>query len=84
MQVIECWDVQVWDGGDRHNHKFFLRSEKEAKKWKEKNQYDYIAKKTITIFDSFEEALENDLVEVRKRTLAKLSPLEKQALGIRE
>lgn len=24
MKVIECWDVQEWDGGDRNNHSYYI------------------------------------------------------------
>ena len=84
MQTIECWDVAVWDGGDRHNHKFYVASEEEAKKWKEKNKYDFIQKRTFVIFDTVEEAEDNDLATVRKRLLSKLTTIEKRALGIYE
>lgn len=86
MKTIEYYDIEVWDGGDRHNRKFSVASEHEAKKWKEakENRYDTYTKHTLVVFDTLEEAMENDLASVRKRLLAKLTPLEKQALGIRE
>lgn len=84
MKSIEYWDIEVWDGGDRHNRKFSVATESEAKKWLLKNKYDQVVKHSLTVFDTLEEAMENDLASVRKRLLAKLSPLEKQALGIKE
>lgn len=84
MLEIECYSIEVWDGGDRHNHKFYVKTEEEAKRWKKENQYDSYHKKTFTIFDTIEEARENDLAAVRRRVIAKLSPIERRALGISE
>ena len=84
MKSIEYWDIEVWDGAERHNRKFSVASESEAKRWLVANKYDNIIKHTLTVFDTLEEAMENDLAAVRKRLLTKLSPLEKQALGIKE
>lgn len=84
MQTLEYWDIEVWDGGDRHNRKFSVADEVEADKWIKTHKYDIKVKHTLTVFDTLEEAMENDLVSVRKRLLAKLTPLEKQALGIKE
>lgn len=30
-RIIECFDVQQWDGGDRTNHYCFMANEKDAK-----------------------------------------------------
>lgn len=84
MIEIECYSIEVWDGGDRHNHKFYVKSEAEAKKWKEKNPHDYYHKKTFIVFDTLEEAEANDLATVRKNVIARLSTIERRALGITE
>ncbi len=81
MQVIECYSICVWDGGDRHNHKFYVKSEDEAKKWKAKNKYDEYYKVTLCVFETLEEAAENDTKKLRERALAKLDPMERKALG---
>ncbi len=81
MQVIECYSIMVWDSGERHNHRFYVASEAEAKKWKQQNKYDEYSKQTIVVFDSLEEAKENETSKVRERALAKLTELERKALG---
>jgi hypothetical protein len=80
MQVIKCFSIEVWDGGSMHNHKFYVASEEEAKKWKAKNTYDTYYAKTF-VFDTLEEATENDTKKVKARALAKLTEIERQALG---
>ncbi len=82
MVTIECWSIEVWDGGSMHNHKFFVASEEEANKWKAENKFDAIVKKTFVIFDTIEEAKHNDLAAVRKRVIEKLTPLERRAMGV--
>ena len=82
MLCINCWAVEVWDGGDRHNLKFYVKTKEEAEKWKVKNPHDFIHEKNFIIFDTIEEAQENDLAKVRERVLAKLSPIERKALGL--
>jgi hypothetical protein len=71
----------VWDGGSNHNHKFYVATEEEAKRWMEKNKYDYIRPFNFTVFDTIEEAADNDIAKVKERALAKLSTMERKALG---
>jgi hypothetical protein len=81
MRTIDCWSIRVWDGADRHNHKFYVASYDEAAKWLEQNKYDTVEMATIVVFDDLNEAMENDLKLVKDRTLAKLTPLERRSLG---
>lgn len=83
MQVIECWEVLYWDGADRHNHGFYLASEEDANKFKETNKYDMVKKKTIIIFDTLEEQKTHNVEALKKSALAKLTALERQALGFK-
>jgi hypothetical protein len=82
MKTIECWSIEVWDGCDRCNHKFYVATEEEAKKWMENNSYDRIEKKTFVIYDTLGEAIDNDLATIKQRVIAKLTPLERRAMGV--
>lgn len=82
MQQLEVYDIQVWDGGDRHNHKFFLSNKAEAQKYVEKNRYDRFDTRVLIIFDTLEEAGENELKLVRERVIAGLTHLERRAMGV--
>lgn len=81
MQVISCWDVQVWDGADRCNHKFFVATKNEAEIWTKANTYDSIHERKFEIYDTVEEYLEGTSKETKARALAKLTPIERKALG---
>lgn len=82
MQVIECWSVCVWDGGDRSNHAFYITSDKEKDKYLAENKYDSAYAQTIVIFDTLAEMEEHSTKKTRERALAKLTALERKALGV--
>ncbi len=81
MQILKLYDVQSWDGGDRHNHKFYLTSKAEADKYMLGNKYDAVYEKTIEVFDTLEEWKEWNTGKVKERALSKLTPEERRALG---
>lgn len=84
MRIIKCWDIQVWDGGDRCNHKYFVFSEEAALEWKKNNRFDSIYEREFIIFDNLEEIKKHASGEARKRALAKLTNEDKFALGIKD
>lgn len=81
MQVLKLYSVQVWDGGDRHNHRFFLTSKAEADRYIKDNKYDTVFEQTIEIFDTLEEWKEWNTGKVKERALSKLTAEERRALG---
>ena len=83
MQIIKCWDIQVWDGGDRHHHKYYVATKKAAEQWKEKNKYDSIYEQEFVILDDLNEVEAYKNGELRKRALAKLTAEEKVVLGLK-
>lgn len=84
MKIIECWDIQVWDGGDRHYHKHYVATKEAADAWKAKHQFDNVSKLRLVIFDNMDELNDYELGEARKRALAKLTAEDKIALGIND
>ncbi len=83
MQVIKCWDIQVWDGGDRHNHKYYVSTKEAADEWIARNKYDTVFEKEFVILDSWDELQAYKDGELRKRALAKLTDAEKVVLGLK-
>lgn len=83
MKTFTCWDIQVWDGGDRCNHKFYVASAVEANRWKQLNKFDNVDQREFEIFDSIEEYKESRSEETRQRALAKLTLVERRALGFK-
>lgn len=83
MQIIKCWDIQVWDGGERHNHKYFVATKEAADQWMAKNTYDSVWEREFIILDNFAELEEYRNGEMRKRALAKLTEEDKKVLGLK-
>lgn len=83
MQIIKCWDIQVWDGGERHNHKYYVATKEAADKWLEKNTYDSVWEKEFVILDSFAELEIYRNGQMRQRALAKLTEEDKIVLGLK-
>ena len=83
MQIIKCWDIQVWDGGERHNHKCYVATKEAADQWMKKNTYDSVWEREFVILDSFAELEEYRNGEMRKRALAKLTEEDKKVLGLK-
>ena len=83
MQIIKCWDIQVWDGGERHNHKYYVATKEAADQWMAKNKFDSVWEKEFVILDSFAELEEYRNGEMRKRALAKLTEEDKKVLGLK-
>ena len=83
MKIIKCWDIQVWDGGDRHNHKYYVATKEAADAWMAKNKYDTVWEKEFIILDSWDELQDYQDGELRKRALAKLTAEERVVLGLK-
>lgn len=83
MKIIKCWDIQVWDGGDRHNHKYYVATKEAADEWKFRNKFDEVYEKEFVILDSWDELEEYKNGELRKRALAKLTEEERIVLGVK-
>lgn len=83
MKMVNCWDIHQWYGGDFYNHKFYVSNEHIAEDWVKIYQYDKFYSKELIIFESIQEIKDYLNGELRKSALAKLTPEEKMALGIK-
>lgn len=83
MKIIKCWDIQVWDGGDRHNHKYYVATKEAADAWVANNKYDMVYEHEIVILDDLAEVEAYKNGELRKRALAKLTEEDKIVLGLK-
>ena len=83
---IDCYEVTESDGGGMFsNHLAYVSSQAladqlvaKSKGWRSASKYT----KLITIFDTMEEIEANSKSNLRKSALAKLTMLEKEALGL--
>jgi hypothetical protein len=83
MKILKVWDIQVWDGGGRHNHKYYVATKQAADAWKADNKFDEIYEKEFVILDSLEELKDYESGQLRKQALAKLTEAEKKVLGLK-
>ena len=83
MKIIKCWDIQVWDGGDRHNHKYYVADKETADEWVATHKHDLAYEKQFVILDNYEELMDYQNGEARNRALAKLTEEDKIVLGLK-
>jgi len=84
MKEIECWQVDLWDGGDRTNFGFFVDLGVDKKVIEAKYQGCHVFKKTIIIYDTLIEREENTPRAIRRRIWDKLNVQERAELGMKE
>lgn len=80
-RLIECFDVQQWDGGDRTIHAGYIVNESDAKDIA--GQHGYVHKVKIIIHDNKQDFKDFKEGEVKRKALAKLTDIEIAALGIK-
>lgn len=79
-RIIECYDVQRWDGGDRTNHYCFMTTEKDAKEVA--GEHGHIVKRDFVVHESIADLQHWNSGELKRKALAKLTIAEKIALGL--
>jgi len=52
MKISKVWDIQVWDGGSMHYHKYYVSTKEAADEWMKNNTYDYIQEKEMIVINS--------------------------------
>jgi len=83
MKTITFYQLQQWEYGDHHISKdICFETKKEADIFLGKKKYDRFERRTFTIFDSVNEYEQSKSEEVKKTALAKLTDIEKRALGL--
>ena len=83
MQVLTLYSIQVWDGGSRHNHKFYMETEDAAKEYLEGNEYDIYSRVELVVYKDKQDVMTNTKEALRARALLKLTEEERYALGIK-
>lgn len=83
MQIIDCWTVEIWDGGDRQNHLCYVATEEEAKKLYNPKT-DYIGKRQFVVYETAQEFNDFKNGKLKEQALAKLTREERLSLGFNE
>lgn len=84
MNSFEVKRVDLWDGGDRHNFAFYIIATVPNDQIEKIHPHCSIHKQVLTIFDDLAEVEENSYKNLRKRAIAKLTPMERDVLGLKE
>lgn len=79
-RIIDCFEVQQWDGGERHNHECYIANEKAAKAIA--GQHGLVFAKSFIIHDDESDYKHWKSGKIREQALAKLSREEQIALGL--
>lgn len=84
MMAIECRQVSLWDGGERHNFGFYITKDTADEEIRRTYPRCLITTKVITVFDTLQEVKANNNLELRKSAWRKLTPIERAALNMIE
>ncbi|WP_374335423.1 hypothetical protein [Methyloversatilis sp.] len=79
-QVIEVWDLHVWDGGDRENYRASFSNPEAAAE--AAGQHDRIDQRRIIVHESKADYVEWQSGNLRRNALAKLTNEERIVLGL--
>lgn len=79
--LINCFDVQRWDGGERTVHECYVTDKVSASNIA--GMHGSVVEKTFIIHDNQDDYNDFKNGEVKKRALAKLSDIELAALGLK-
>ena len=83
MKLISLYQVRQWDGGERHNATdICFETEEKVKEFLGEKSYDTYMHLKYTVYDSVEEYENTKSQRVREQALAKLTDIEKKALGL--
>ena len=83
-QVIEVKEVHTWDGGDRHKYSHTMTGGIPDAELKAAWPHCTIVQKMLVIHSSIESVKEYTQLAIRQRVWDKLTPLERDALGMKE
>lgn len=84
IQILKLWQVHLWDGGSMHRASLYHFTNKAAAdEFLSANRYEYIQAVELTVMDSYEDYKVATTASAREAALAKLSPAERQLLGLK-
>lgn len=84
MKHLIVKQVDLRDGGDRQEFGFFIDASVSNEAIKGAHPHCYVHTKSIKVYDTLAEVKEYSTKELRKSAWAKLSTLEREALGMLE
>jgi hypothetical protein len=83
MTIIPVWNVQLWDGGDRHNHGFYVMRDSTTVKDIEAAHLNSLSlSQELVVLNSLNEYPQLAHQQARQRALAKLTEQDRKVLGL--
>lgn len=83
MTIIPVWNVHLWDGGDRHNHGFYvMREGTTAKDIEAAHRHSMSFKEEMVVLSSLDQYPDFLHLLARKRALDKLTEQDRKVLGL--
>lgn len=82
MKLIQLWEIHEWDGGDHQVYRG-KAAETEAAARELAGKHDTVIARTHRVYEGAADMRANSVVELRKKALAKLTPEEIDALGVK-
>lgn len=79
-KVINCFEVMLWDGGDRHLHECYVESKDDAHSIAGK--HGLVIPRSIVIYENKNEYESMKSGKIKEQALSKLTDLELKALGL--
>jgi hypothetical protein len=78
--IIKAFEVLRWDGGEFHRHHCYIADEVEASKLA--GPHDLVKPVRFIIHDTADDAISYHQGKIREQAIAKLTDVERAALGI--
>ena len=83
MKIMTYYQLLKFDGGDRHiPSDVCFTSEEDMKLLLKGNVYDTYSKKSVYLYDTYDEYVSVTSEKTREAALKKLTDVEKNALGL--
>jgi hypothetical protein len=82
MKIIKLWEIHEWDGGEHQIYRG-KAAETEAAAKEISGKHDAIIARVHRVYEGAADMRANSVAELRKKALAKLTPEEIDALGLK-
>lgn len=87
MQFIEYYDIERWDGGESTNYLASFSTKEVAEEFlkkcgQPKHHHSGPYRRTVMIYDSYDDYTSNTREKIRLNAIAKLTPEEREVLKL--
>lgn len=83
MKVLEVKRVDLWDGGERQKFGFYIEPAVSNEDIAKAYPHCLVTETLLVVYDNLQEHKVNNQLALKRRAYDKLSPLERDALGLK-